>query len=492
MVAYEYVSSAGARAATGAAVTETPQPTPQLSPQLSPQPKRPRFRVNERVECRDHGETWQAGTVVSVEPLMVQPDGARWTAGYEWDEVRILRWEAPGTLFGTNRVMHIDFIVDTGSKNSIGGIKKVLEAKRKFMALLQRQCVSGLPQRPHLAKPQWVVPPASEPPTRRASRGADERRELKALLGQNALAIRSLDEATSLLAERAVKENAKAVVATARAECAKLQLIIDTAERRAEAALAGAAAAAAAFETLAEAERSSPKLNRWRGPRNIESAAMLLKSAWEEAETKRRSKEAADKATKEARRATRELASGKARRETALRALQEAKVRLEGLPMAPVVVGGRVRLRDGVTPLPGWCDEKVRACERLKESIGTVVALELPEEQDLYPKVGDTVLVLSSRLERSDVGREGVLILDDQTSTPYKVRFDDGTQGGWYLQGELRVKPERGLWNCLVDFPGVEDWETKVADLVALPNLYHPNLYEPLSPNPRTSLVKIG
>ena len=138
------------------------------------------------------------------------------------------------------------------------------------------------------------------------------------------------------------------------------------------------------------------------------------------------------------------------------------------------------------------CDEKVRAFERLKESIGTVVALELPEEQDLYPKVGDTVLVLSSRLERSDVGREGVLILDDQTSTPYKVRFDDGTQGGWYLQGELRVKPERGLWNCLVDFPGVEDWETKVADLVALPNLYHPNLYEPLSPNPRTSLVKIG
>jgi exodeoxyribonuclease V gamma subunit len=107
-------------------------------------------------------------------------------------------------------------------------------------------------------------------------------------------------------------------------------------------------------------------------------------------------------------------------------------------------------------------------------------ALELPEEQDLHPKVGDTVLVLSSRLEPSDVGREGVLVLDDQTSSPYKVRFDDGTQGGWYLQGELRVKPERGLWNCVVDFPGEEDLETiKVADLVALPNLYNPNLYKP-------------
>ena len=248
-------------------MTETPQPTPQLSPQLSPQPKRPRFRVNERVECRDHGETWQVGTVVCVEPLQVKPDGARWTAGYEWDEVRILRWEAPGTLFGTNRVMHIDFIVDTGSKISIGGIKKVLESKRKFKALLQRQRVSGLPERPHLSKPQWGVPPVSEPPTRRASRGADERRELKALLGQNALAVRSLDEATSLLAEQAVKENAKAAVATARAECARLQLIIDTAEIRAEAALEAAAEAEAAFTSLvAEAEGARPKLNRWRKP----------------------------------------------------------------------------------------------------------------------------------------------------------------------------------------------------------------------------------
>ena len=104
-------------------MVNTAQPTPQPTPQLSP-----RFRVNERVQCRDHGETWQVGTVVCVEPLQVRPDGAKWTAGYEWDEV--LRWEAPGTLF--------DFIVDTGSKISIGGIRKVLDSKRKFKALLQR------------------------------------------------------------------------------------------------------------------------------------------------------------------------------------------------------------------------------------------------------------------------------------------------------------------------------------------------------------------
>jgi hypothetical protein len=46
------------------------------------------FKLNERVECRDYGEEWRVGRVVSVEPLMVQPDGFLWTAGYTWDEVR--------------------------------------------------------------------------------------------------------------------------------------------------------------------------------------------------------------------------------------------------------------------------------------------------------------------------------------------------------------------------------------------------------------------
>jgi hypothetical protein len=53
-----------------------------------------RFELNERVECRNRGESWQVGTVVSVEPLMVQPDGDALTAGYRWDEVRVLCLEA--------------------------------------------------------------------------------------------------------------------------------------------------------------------------------------------------------------------------------------------------------------------------------------------------------------------------------------------------------------------------------------------------------------
>ena len=48
------------------------------------------FKLNDRVECRDRGESWQAGTVVSVAPLQVRPDGATWTAGHAWDEVRVL------------------------------------------------------------------------------------------------------------------------------------------------------------------------------------------------------------------------------------------------------------------------------------------------------------------------------------------------------------------------------------------------------------------
>ena len=49
----------------------------------------PRFKLNERVECRDDGKKWWAGTVVSVDPLLVQPTGAAWTKGFTWDEVRI-------------------------------------------------------------------------------------------------------------------------------------------------------------------------------------------------------------------------------------------------------------------------------------------------------------------------------------------------------------------------------------------------------------------
>jgi hypothetical protein len=56
----------------------------------TPQPPSHSFKLNERVECRDRGQSWQVGTVVSVAPLQVRPDGATWTAGHAWDEVRVL------------------------------------------------------------------------------------------------------------------------------------------------------------------------------------------------------------------------------------------------------------------------------------------------------------------------------------------------------------------------------------------------------------------
>eukprot|EP00900_Chrysochromulina_parva_P025302 jgi/Chrpa1/7405/Chrysochromulina_OHIO_Genome00013104-RA len=63
---------------------------PPFQPPL-PQPPVQRFKLNERVECRDRGQSWQVGTVVSVAPLEVRPDGATWwTAGHAWDEVRVL------------------------------------------------------------------------------------------------------------------------------------------------------------------------------------------------------------------------------------------------------------------------------------------------------------------------------------------------------------------------------------------------------------------
>jgi hypothetical protein len=65
---------------------------PHFQPTM-PQPPTQRFKLNERVECRDRGKSWQVGTVVSVALLKVQPDGVGWTAGYVWDEVRVLSAE---------------------------------------------------------------------------------------------------------------------------------------------------------------------------------------------------------------------------------------------------------------------------------------------------------------------------------------------------------------------------------------------------------------
>jgi len=46
------------------------------------------FSIGQRVECKDSvEETWKLGVVVSLDPLLVQPDG--WDKNFPWDEVRV-------------------------------------------------------------------------------------------------------------------------------------------------------------------------------------------------------------------------------------------------------------------------------------------------------------------------------------------------------------------------------------------------------------------
>jgi hypothetical protein len=81
---------------------------------------KPRFKLNDRVECRDDGKKWFAGKVVSVEPLLVQPDA--WNKGFTWDAVLprldddelfaeldgLLEEEVAAALDGLMDEMHID------------------------------------------------------------------------------------------------------------------------------------------------------------------------------------------------------------------------------------------------------------------------------------------------------------------------------------------------------------------------------------------------
>ena len=96
-------------ATTENAPASKPTPQPPASPSKpTPQPPAHRFKLNERVDCRDRGHSWQVGTVVSVAPLKVKPDGAAWTAGYAWDEVRVLSAEVAASGAPKSSVMERD------------------------------------------------------------------------------------------------------------------------------------------------------------------------------------------------------------------------------------------------------------------------------------------------------------------------------------------------------------------------------------------------
>jgi acyl-CoA-binding protein/MFS family permease len=64
--------------------------------QAAAQSGAPRFMLNERVEYRDDGTVdWHVGTVHSVNPLKVKPDG--WDSSHTFDEVRSFDPNAPST-----------------------------------------------------------------------------------------------------------------------------------------------------------------------------------------------------------------------------------------------------------------------------------------------------------------------------------------------------------------------------------------------------------
>jgi hypothetical protein len=124
-------------------------------------------------------------------------------------------------------------------------------------------------------------------------------------------------------------------------------------------------------------------------------------------------------------------------------------------PSVPaIVVGARVRVREGVTPSHGWGGVTA-------ESIGTVISIHKPAPASGPPKRGDTVKVVANTSSSPGlqpfVGQEGVIVGDDGTSNPYKIQFKDGKLGGDFYKADVEVKldlkVQQILTRCVVHFP---------------------------------------
>ena len=76
------------------------------------------YQVGGRVYCRDYGKPWYVGRVTSA--LMVQPDGAEWTAGYSWDEVRLPEALPGGYQVGAVVYSSDDFTFESGNVVEFG------------------------------------------------------------------------------------------------------------------------------------------------------------------------------------------------------------------------------------------------------------------------------------------------------------------------------------------------------------------------------------
>ena len=132
-----------------------------------------------------------------------------------------------------------------------------------------------------------------------------------------------------------------------------------------------------------------------------------------------------------------------------------ATAKPQNLPTEPdIVVGARVRVREGVTPSLGWGGVT-------RDSIGTVVAVRAPAFGPLGPpKEGDTVKVIQATDPDNHpfVGQEGVIVPGGR-SWLYMVQFEDGNVIGNFDEGDVEVKLDlkvkQTLTRCVFHCPGV-------------------------------------
>jgi hypothetical protein len=141
-----------------------------------------------------------------------------------------------------------------------------------------------------------------------------------------------------------------------------------------------------------------------------------------------------------------------------------ATVKNQKPPTEPaIVVGARVRVREGVTPSLGWGGVT-------RDSIGTVVAVRAPALGP--PKEGDTVKVIRATDpdDHPFVGQEGVIVGDIGGPYPfqYLVKFEDGINNIFHkgdVEVKLDLKVKQTLTRCVFHYRRWPGWLLIYSDL---------------------------
>ena len=141
-----------------------------------------------------------------------------------------------------------------------------------------------------------------------------------------------------------------------------------------------------------------------------------------------------------------------------------ATVKNQKPPTEPaIVVGARVRVREGLTPSLGWGGVT-------RDSIGTVVAVRAPALGP--PKEGDTVKVIRATDpdDHPFVGQEGVIVGDIGGPYPfqYLVKFEDGINNIFHkgdVEVKLDLKVKQTLTRCVFHYRRWPGWLLIYSDL---------------------------